>query len=121
MKEDKTICLGGDFNAHINSEQAESNERSDTYGQILEEELIDGGGMKMVVKEATHQEVRNGTNCRARCIDHIYCNTAEKMRDTRVVAEGGSRHQLVMTTLMERMEYKGPQQHRARVRKNYCK
>ena len=121
IREEKTVCLGGDFNAHINNELEEGNEKSDIYGQILEEELIDGGGMKMIVKESTHQEVRNGTNCRARCIDQIYCNSAEKIRDTRVVMEGGSGHQLVMTTLMERMEYKGPQQHKARIRKNYNK
>ena len=91
------------------------------YGKILEEELVEGEGMTMVVKEKTHQEVRNGKNCKARRIDHIYSNSAEKLRDTRTVMEAGSHHSLVLTTLLERMEQKGPQQHRARVRKNYSK
>ena len=87
----------------------------------MEEELIEGGGMSMVIKENTHQEVRRGKKCRARCIDHIYCNAAERLKNTQVIAEGGSHHRLLKTTLMERLELKGPQQHEARLKKGYGK
>ena len=78
-KEEKTICFGGDFNAHISGEH-ESTKKNDAYGKILEEELIEAAGMTMVVKDTTHQEVRKGIKCKARRIDHIYCNSPEKTK-----------------------------------------
>ena len=65
-----------------------------------------------MVKENTHQEVRNGRKCRARCTDHIYTNSVEKLKDTKAVLESGSHHKLLVTTVMERMVLKGPQQHK---------
>ena len=104
---EEVVCIGGDFNASLGGTE----EHKDAYGEILEEELVEEGRFSMVVKESTHQEIRHGKKCRERSIDHIYCNSTERLKDTRAVTETGSHHKVIMTSLMERMELKGPQKH----------
>ena len=115
--EDKITIIGGDFNAEIGGQGREQ----DPYGGILEDYLICEGGLKMLIKEGTHQGIRRGEHCQLRCLDHIYSNRPDKMQNTRVIKEMGSHHSLTVTTLRENTKLKGPTQHRACIRKNYTK
>ena len=99
MSENKRIYIGGDFNASVGV----NGETKDTIGADLEEILICDAGLDMIVKEATHQEVKNGVLCRARTIDHIYTNSPEKTLNTRAINEAGSHHKLLITKIRENM------------------
>ena len=64
----------------------------------MEEELLADIGLSMVINEPTHQEVHNGKQCRARCIDHIYTNASMKCDVPVVEAVGDSDHMGVTVT-----------------------
>ena len=112
LTENKSIVFGGDFNAEI----ADKNNKGDKFGEILEDQLIGEGGLELIMKEKTHQSIRNNKNCAARAIDHIYCDIPNRAQNTRAVDEPGSHHKLILTTIRGRVDHKGPTQHMARER-----
>ena len=97
------------------------NDQKDAYGTILEDSLINEGGMTMIMNEGTHQNIKQGAQNRIKCIDHIYCNSPERMKNTKAISEAGSHHKITIASLLEKVPMKGPHQHIARVRKSYTK
>ena len=113
--EDKDTVLGGDMNANIQDDDI------DTMGTILEQELIIGAGMDMVVKDITHQEIRQGRKCRGKTIDHIYTNVDSRIENVKAISEPGAHHKLIYADIRRKIKLKGPRQQRNRYRKNYSK
>ena len=117
LSENKRIYVGGDFNASIGVNE----ETKDSIGADLEETLVCEAGLDMIIKEATHQEVRKGTQCKPRTIDHLYTNSPEKTTNTKVLDQAGTHHKLLMTRIMDKPMNKAPLQHKGRQRKLYSK
>ena len=117
LSENKRIYIGGDFNSSLGG----NSERQDVIGADIEEVLVLESGLDMLIKEFTHQEVKNGIPCNARTIDHIYSNSPEKTMNTRTVLESGSHHKLLLTRIMGKVLNKAPLQHKARQRSLYEK
>ena len=117
IPENKKVLLGGDFNGEL----LENGGAGDVYGEILEDMLIEEGGLEQIIKWKTHQSIRNGTNCKSKIIEQIYTDSPEKTSNTRAILESGSHHKIVMTTMRERIPHKGTLQHRARQRNKYTR
>ena len=75
---------------------------------MLKADLVDEAGLEMVVKEATHRDIKRGESGRGTLIDHIYTNIKQRLENVSVEALSGSHHSLVVVVIRKKVKFQSP-------------